>query len=179
MEKAAYIKKFLQLQSEFLAYLMVMTRNLDAAEEVFQNAAVVVLEKIHAGEQFGDFRAWTKEVIRRQALLYLRKNARNQTTDPKLLEQITRTFMEDDSTEDQTTLRTQALEHCLGQLPEDHLQMVALRYEKRFSFDQIGRHINRTGPAVQRALCRIRKTLRDGVCMRLTTFNENTPDCEP
>ena len=68
MTDASLIKELLRYQSDFMAYLMAITRDLDAAEEVFQNAAVVVAEKGAGDEEIHNFRAWAKEVVRRQAL---------------------------------------------------------------------------------------------------------------
>ena len=70
MNDPELIRQFLRHQGDFMAYLMAMVRDLDAAEEVFQNAAVVVMQ--HAGspgtEPIRDFRVWAKEIVRRQAL---------------------------------------------------------------------------------------------------------------
>ena len=43
--KTPLIQQYLQLRSEFMGYLYAMTRDADLAEEVYQNAAVVVMEK--------------------------------------------------------------------------------------------------------------------------------------
>ena len=91
MTDVPLIKRFLQHQSEFMAYLMAITRSFDASEEIFQNAAVVIMEKTDAS--IDDFRAWSKEVVRRQALHYLRKQVQSEKKikpiEPNLLEQIT------------------------------------------------------------------------------------------
>ena len=60
------IQQYLQLRSEFMGYLYAITRDAELAEEVYQNSAVVVIEKTNSDEEIRDFRAWAKEVIRRQ-----------------------------------------------------------------------------------------------------------------
>ena len=47
MSDPELVRQLLRHQGDFMAYLMAIVRDLDAAEEVFQNAAVVVMQ--HAG----------------------------------------------------------------------------------------------------------------------------------
>ena len=93
MSDVPLIKQFLRHQSDFMSYLMAITRDFDAAEEIFQNAAIVVMERSSDDEPIRDFRAWAKEVVRRQALRHLREQAKEQwvrSLEPILLEQISR-----------------------------------------------------------------------------------------
>jgi RNA polymerase sigma-70 factor (ECF subfamily) len=167
------IRNLLRHQSDFMAYLMAMVRDLDAAEEIFQNAAVVVMQ--HAddstAEPIRDFRAWAKEIVRRQALHYLRakgRAARFAPTEPELLEQIDRAFDEDDTDSGQRQREIEALRECAQRLPEIQRRMVAMRYEVRASFDSIGAAVGRTAAAVQRSLSRTRQLLHDCVQSKLT-----------
>src|ERR1700690_3677638 len=89
MPEEPLIRQLLRHQSLFMGYLMAMTRDLAAAEEIFQNVAVVVLER-GGREQIRDFAAWAKEIVRRQALHYLREKSQATTrirpVAPELLE---------------------------------------------------------------------------------------------
>jgi RNA polymerase sigma-70 factor (ECF subfamily) len=167
-DDAPLIKLFLQHQSDFMAYLMAITRDFTAAEEIFQNAAVVVIERSATREEVRDFRAWAKEVIRRQALLYLRQQSqrarRVRPLEPALLDQIGRAFVEDDTSESVLRREIAALQDCIREVPETGRKMLSLRYEQRASFRQIAAIVKRTEAAVQRALSRLRKSLHD--CVR-------------
>ena len=172
MNDPALIKDMLRHQGDFMAYLMAMVRDLDAAEEIFQNAAVVVMQYSSANDgPIRDFRAWAKEIVRRQALHYIRakgRAARCQPTEPELLEQIDRAFTEDVTDAVQRQCELDALRECAGRLPDVPRTMVAMRYEGRASFEAIGAAIGRTGAAVQRALSRTRRMLHDCVQSKLT-----------
>ena len=163
MEQIPYIKQFLRFEADFMGYLMAMTRDFDAAEEVFQNAAVVVMEQA-SGQEIRDFRAWAKEVVRRQALVHLRRQGRVLPMDPQLIEQVSRAFMEDGSCEQRRRNELSALQRCIEKLRSDHRQMVAMRYEQRHSFARIAEAVGRTAAAVQRAISRLRRSLHD--CVR-------------
>jgi RNA polymerase sigma-70 factor (ECF subfamily) len=173
MNDPSLIRQMLRHQGDFMAYIMAMVHDLDAAEEIFQNAAVVVIQH-DAGEPIHDFRAWAKEIVRRQSLRYVQregKGSRFTATEPELLEQIDRVFDEtalNDATDAMLRQREiEALRECAGRLPERQRLMVAMRYERRASFDTIGGAIGSTPGAVQRALSRTRRTLHDCVQQKL------------
>jgi RNA polymerase sigma-70 factor, ECF subfamily len=167
MDDATPIKELLRYQGEFLAYLVAITRDFNAAEEVFQNAAVVIIEGATAGEPIRNFRAWAKEIVRRQALYYLRKQGQQarhrRPIDPDLFEAISEAFLEEDEGPD---IEIKALRECLEKVPAPQRRMLAMRYEGRSSFEQIGKTVGATPAAVQRALSRLRKALHD--CVQVT-----------
>lgn len=161
------IKRFLQYQGDFMSYLMAITRDFDAAEEIFQNAAIVVMERSTDDEPIRDFRAWSKEIVRRQALRHLRQEAKSQwvrSLEPVLMEQITRAFLQDPTSESQAKQESLALRQCIQQATNENRQMLSLRYEKRASFGEIAKQMGRTDAAVQRSLSRLRKKLHE--CVR-------------
>lgn len=166
MNDAAPVKELLRYQGEFMAYLMAITRDFAAAEEVFQNAAVVIIEGAAAGAPIRNFRAWAKEVVRRQALYYLRQQSRDarrqRPIDPELFEAISDAFLEEEDTGPGP--ERQALQRCLEHVPARQRRMLALRYEKQASFAEIGQKVGTTAGAVQRALSRVRQALHD--CVR-------------
>ncbi|MDG1874373.1 MAG: hypothetical protein P8J27_10715 [Mariniblastus sp.] len=47
-----------------MGYLYAITRDADFSDEIYQNAAVVVMEQIGKADTIRDFRAWAKEVVR-------------------------------------------------------------------------------------------------------------------
>lgn len=155
------IKQFLRHESEFMGYLMAMTRDFGAAEEIFQNAAVVVMEKAGQREEIRDFRAWAKEVVRRQALLYFREagQRRSLSKNTDLIEQISASFMEDETDDVSRERELKALRRCLEFVQPDHRRMIAMRYETRSSFEMIGNALGRSSATVQRAISRVRKSL--------------------
>jgi RNA polymerase sigma-70 factor (ECF subfamily) len=176
MSDVPLIKQFLRHQSDFMSYLMAITRDFYAAEEIFQNAAIVVMERSSDDEPIRDFRAWAKEVVRRQALRHLRDQTKEQwvrSLEPILLEQISRVFMEGHADESLAKQEAAALQQCIGKVTEKQRQLLTLRYEQRASFADIGRVVGRTEAAVQRSLSRIRKQLHDCVRSRIRVAEVN------
>lgn len=168
MAQEPRVKQFLRQQSRFMGYLLALTRDLAAAEEIYQEAAVVVLERA-SDPAIADFLAWAKEVVRRQALRYLRERSRERAVDPSLLDGLSQAFLEDRSEGER---ERDALRRCLDRLPPKSAELVALRYGERRSFEEIARAIRSTGAAVQRALSRLRRALHDCVRAGLSTAEE-------
>ncbi|MDG1895235.1 MAG: sigma-70 family RNA polymerase sigma factor [Fuerstiella sp.] len=171
MDETPFIQQYLQFRSEFMGYLYAITRDAELSEEVYQNAAVVVMEQLEKPETIRDFRAWAKEVVRRQALHAIR--ARDVATrhtraiSPELLDVVSDAFLQDDSAASLVRDEANALKQCLDTLPAEKRELVALRYEGSSTFDEISDHVGSTPAAVQRALSRVRKMLHGCVQRRL------------
>ncbi|QDT59724.1 RNA polymerase sigma factor [Stieleria bergensis] len=178
MDEKPLIQQYMQLRSEFMGYLYAMTRDAELAEEIYQNAAVVVIEKADQPEVIRNFRAWAKEVVRRQALHAIRARAtaerHGRSMSPELLEAIADVFVHDESDAGVVFDETLALKQCLGGLSKDKRELVALRYERDSSFEQISKQLSSTPTAIQRALSRIRKQLHGCVQKRMQ-LAEGTP----
>jgi RNA polymerase sigma-70 factor (ECF subfamily) len=167
MRDPPLIKQLLVLQPQFMGYLMAMTRSLDAAEEIFQNVAVAMLES-PPQDEIRDFHAWAKEVVRRQALVYLRTQSRNERrtrmVDNHLLDVLCLTMDEEPPEEAISRDDLDALRRCLEKAPLRMRSLLIQRYHGRSSFAQIAHAIGGSEGAVQRALSRARLALRD--CLR-------------
>lgn len=169
MADETLIKQFLQNQGRFMGYLLAVTRDLHAAEEIFQNAAVAVIKGPE--EPVGDFLAWSKEVVRRQALYYLRERSREtgrlRPLDPALVDSLSLAFAEDAADPDTGRREREALAACLRKLPVRSGEILARRYEQHESFEEIARATRSTASAIQRAISRVRRMLHDCVRIRL------------
>jgi len=171
MTDSQLIQKYLQLRSEFMGYLYALTQDAELAEEVYQNAAVVIIEKSESDEEIHDFRAWAKEVIRRQAFHAIRSRETSRRHGrpiaPELLEAIADTLSKDHSAASFVHSEATAMQKCVDELPAEKRKLIAMRYESDASFDEISNNMNSTPAAIQRALSRIRKALHDCTKRRL------------
>lgn len=171
LDDTTLIQQYLQFRSEFMGYLYAMTRDAGLSEEVYQNAAVVVMEQSQKTETIRNFRAWAKEVVRRQALHAIRARAvaakHARAISPELLDAVSDAFLQDESEYTVVRDEARALKRCLDKLPEDKRELVAMRYEDSSGFDEISEHVGSTPAAVQRALSRVRKMLHGCVQRRM------------
>ena len=173
--KSDYLKLFLSYQDDFFAYLYSLTGNRDACLDIFQNAAVTIMENDEL-ENIRNFRAWSKELVRRQALYFLRSEAQRKVScrslEPELLDAISDLFVSDPSESSIVGDESESLSKCFEQLNDSQKLLIDLRYGNNFSFQQIAAYIESTTGAVQRSLSRVRATLRHCVEKRLVRMCE-------
>ncbi|MFC1479101.1 sigma-70 family RNA polymerase sigma factor [Planctomycetota bacterium] len=166
MNKQPLIKQLLKCQAPFMGYLVAILRDPAAAEEVFQETAVVLMEK-EKKERFqpDNFQAWAKEVVRRQALKYINKHKRDSerltSVEPRLIDEISRVFTEDKTTVSKHEQEMHALRKCLDKVPGRSRKLLALKYEKNTSLNKISEIMNSTAAAVQKMISRVRHSLKE------------------
>jgi len=86
---------------------------------------------------------------------------------PELLEGLSLAFDAEPEATDGPPKEREALAQCLKTLPSRSRRILALRYEKRQSFEEIGAALESSAQAIQRAISRIRQGLNDCVRTRL------------
>ena len=62
------LKNLLAYRWELFGFIMSLVRRTDAAEDIFQEVAAVVVERAAGAEPIRDFKAWAREVAHRQVL---------------------------------------------------------------------------------------------------------------
>ncbi len=163
MNETPLIQQYLQFRSEFMGYLYAITRDPDLSEEIYQNAAVIVMEQAGKPDTLDDFRAWAKEVVRRQAFHAIRSREKasklTRAVSPEFFDVVSMAFLEDQTEAVAVSSESAALKECLNGLPTDKRLLVTLRYESGASFDSISNQLNPTPAAIQSSLSRVRRLL--------------------
>ena len=73
-------------------------------------------------------------------------------------------------TEQANQRQLNALEDCRSQLAPEAREALSLRYEKRMTFEEIGRRLNRSSAASQRLLSRLRLALKKCIEKRISQY---------
>jgi RNA polymerase sigma factor (sigma-70 family) len=172
MERLA--SRLLLHRDALFGYLLVLLRNWDEAEEVFQEVCVVVLEKERDGLIVERFLPWCREIARRVVLRHWRRRSKTpRSLSPEVMAAIDQAFSLRDAEEERhsrTGQLVQAVKRCLKRLP-DHLRAILdLFYRDSLSLGDIAHRLGRTEGAVQVALSRTRMRLAE--CARVTLAKE-------
>ena len=113
MDETPLIQQYVQLRSQFMSYLYAIARDAELAEEIYQNAAIVVIEQAARQETIHNFRAWAKEVVRRQALHAIRarqvSTQHSRAMSPELLDAVSDVFLQEES--EDSLVRDEAATH--------------------------------------------------------------------
>lgn len=159
--KSDFMSHFLATERKIRAFARALTIHPDDAEEVFQQAAVTMLEKYEQREAGVDFTQWACRIVIFKVMEFRQKHRRDRLRfSTETLDAIARDGME---SIELVTDRSLALERCLEQLQPQYRQMIAARYVHDESVEAIAKTMGRTVQAVYRALSRSRRTLHE--CM--------------
>lgn len=130
------------------------------ADEILQDAKVVMWKKFESFETGTNFAAWGKKIALGLTLNYRRSNKRRKTvpTEAAFIEAVA---AEMDRIHPGEDVRADALENCLQKLPQTHREMILWRYFEELEITEIAAKTKRSETAVYRMLSRIRKGLEE------------------
>jgi RNA polymerase sigma-70 factor (ECF subfamily) len=148
-----------------LGYVVSIVRDPDLAEDVFQNVAVVVLDKAGAVARDEDFPAWARRVARLESLTALRKRKRA----PELLDHSVLEMLEGhwSATETAPAPARKALRECVERLSPYARQLIHMRYVENLSALAVAERLNRSPNTIYVALSRTYRHLAGCVQRRL------------
>lgn len=168
-------ERFLCLFSESEAALQAFVRALlpssSDASQVSQDVAVVLWQKFVDFDATRDFRKWAFGVARYQVLAFLRDRGRDRHVfSGDLVDELA-----DQAEEAVPRHRAQqeALETCLGKLPESQRVLVLAAYAEGVRMDELASKRGQTAMSLYKALQRIRKALME--CVGRTLAGERLP----
>ena len=162
----AYIGKILSVQDRMYAYIFSLVGNPDAADEVLQEANLVLTRKADEGKLVNNFGAWACKVSFFQVKAYRQRIRRDRHLfDDEVLGLLATSG--EKATEDLSP-RHQALRECLEVLPSKHRELAMDRYAPGGSVQEIARESNRTVGAISQTLYRIRAALLECIERKLS-----------
>jgi RNA polymerase sigma factor (sigma-70 family) len=148
-----------------LGYVASIVRDPDLAEDVFQNVALVVLDKAGCVERDEEFPVWARRVARLESLAALRKRRRS----PELLDQSVLELLEDEWSAGDAgpAPARKALRECVEKLSPYAQKLIRLRYVDGLSGQDVAECLNRSANTVYVALSRTYRHLAGCVERRL------------
>jgi RNA polymerase sigma-70 factor (ECF subfamily) len=148
-----------------LAYIVSIVRDPDLAEDVFQNVAIVVLDKAAVVTRDEEFPAWARRVARFESLAALRKRKRTpELLDPSVLELLEDHWSAGDGA---PAPARKALRECVEKLSPYARQLIQMRYVDDLSGQEVAERLNRSPNTVYVALSRTYRHLAGCVQRRL------------
>jgi RNA polymerase sigma-70 factor (ECF subfamily) len=162
------LRQLLSRRRELLGYIRALVRDWDAAEDVFQEVCVIVLNKRDALVAGDGLKAYFRTTARHAALALLEKRGRAPATlSPELLDAFERAWSRAPS--EQSSAKMELLQDCVRQLPPRSRQLLALRYEAQLTGQALGDKIGSTAESAYVALSRIHRALKNCVTQRSMT----------
>ncbi len=160
MDRAQFLQAFLGHRQVLFAFILSIVRERNAAEDIFQEAALIAFEKCAEFQAGTDFGAWVREIARRRILKAREAHASRRLValEPEAIDAIAAAHGRSEAGAWQE--RERALEKCLEKLPERQRLIVRYRYQDLLDFDKIAAKLQSTVNSVQVTLTKVRKALR-------------------
>lgn len=153
------------------AAVVSMLGGAEGAQDVLQETNAALLEKAMEYDPARPFIPWAIGFARTQVLAWRKKQSRDRLVlDDELFEAVADRLVTDPPPSNR---RLEALERCLGKLPQTSRELVAARYVRGESVQTIADRSGRSVNVVSVSLFRIRQALLD--CVRATLATEGEP----
>lgn len=164
--------EFIQLlekhQNQIFGYIFCIVRNLPDAEDVFQQTALTLWDKIDEFTPGTNFTAWAKAVARNKSLTLLRTQRRERAKfSDEVLEQLAERELWSPQMADD---RLSALAKCRQKLSKMDQTLLAKCYGTASTIREAAEQLNRPVESVYSSLSRIRRALYE--CIRRSLSKE-------
>lgn len=160
-----FVQLFTRHQRRLYLYILAQVPNPVDAEEILQEANVVIWRKFSQFEPESNFFAWCCQIARYEVLKYRDRwrKQRERFSDIFIEEVAAAAEQESDNLED----RRQALIDCLGKLRPRDRELIQCRYAPGASGKTVAKLLRRPVNSVYQSLGRIRRSLLECISRRL------------
>ncbi len=166
------VRNLLEHRRTVYGFIFGLTRDVDVAEEIFQDVSVTVLEETAKRLEVDRFVPWVLGVARNRVSDYYRKNRRRSPLPAALEDAVAEAFEQAEESREQAARRVQGLLDCVELLPPRQKQILELRYRDRLPLTGVSTEVGWTVNAAKVALSKIRKTLL--ACLRAKDLIEGS-----
>lgn len=162
---AEFVQLFTKHQRRLYLYILAQVPNPLDAEEILQEANVVIWRKFDRFQPGTSFLAWAGQIARFEVLKHLDRRRRDRVRFSDLfVEQIADEALAEAP---QLEERRRALIFCLGTLRQRDRELIRLRYSPGETGHNLAKLLGRPVNSVYQSLGRIRKTLLECINRRL------------
>jgi RNA polymerase sigma-70 factor (ECF subfamily) len=152
-----FVELMTQYQGRLYGYVLSLSADPNVANDVLQEANVVLWKQWRQFEPGSNFKAWAFRIAHFQYMAYRQKRLRDKTLfSDELLATLASEAKEVDERHEE---RAAALERCLEQMPPRSREAIRLRYADDLNVSDIAQKLNRNANAVYQILFRARQWL--------------------
>jgi RNA polymerase sigma-70 factor (ECF subfamily) len=162
-----FLRFFLQNQRRLYAYILTLVANRADADDVLQEASLVMWDKFDESHPPQDFAAWGCRIAYFKVLDFYKKSGRSRVHfSDAMLAHVAETAVEQAGTL-QLDERREALNGCIEKLNAGDRELLARRFAEGATTQSTAAQVGRSVEAVYKALAKIRQALFDCVSKRL------------
>ena len=160
------LKAALECRTELVAYARSLLGNYSAADDVLQEAMLVVVNKYDQFQDGTSMLAWCRSIVRIEVLRAKQRYQRERTLADRLLDDAIDAAFDEFQTvrrHDEAESWREALRRYLKRVPERGQGVLKARFADELSYQQIGERLGMNIEAVRKALFRLKKQVRSCV----------------
>jgi RNA polymerase sigma-70 factor, ECF subfamily len=173
VDREQFLEAFLKHEANLRAFVAALVRNRQDCEDVFQETAMTLWRKYEEYDPQRPFGAWAKGIAAKKVLQCRTRSGRVPTPfSPETINTIADALERNEQRHSQWSTEVDALEKCAETLPEQHREILGLRYTQGWSIAQIAERLGNTPTALAMTFSRIRARLYDCVQQRLGRSEE-------
>jgi RNA polymerase sigma-70 factor (ECF subfamily) len=162
-----FLRLFMQNKHRLYAYILTLLPNRADADDVLQEASLVMWDKFDEGHPPADFAAWGCRVAYFKVLDFYKRGHRCRVRfSQPMLERLAETAVEQAATL-QLDERREALAACMEKLSPRDRDLLACRFAEGATTQSTAAQVRRSVDAVYKALAKIRQALFDCVTRTL------------
>jgi RNA polymerase sigma-70 factor (ECF subfamily) len=160
-------------QSQLFGYIHCLVRDLNDADDLFQQTTVILWKKFAEFDRRRSFVAWACGVARLEVANFLRSRSRHRLyfTDELNLLLIE---AQDEMPADEMEERREALAHCIERLRDRDRKLLQDCYGREAGVNAVAERQGRSSQSVHNSLRRIRRALFE--CIRRALAQETHPE---
>jgi len=162
-----FLRLFLQNERRLYAYILTLLPHRADADDVLQEASLVMWDKFDENHPPDDFAAWGCRIAYFKVLDFHKKSQRSRVRfSQAMLERVAETAVEQAGTL-QLDTRSAALSDCIEKLPPRDRDLLGRRFAQGATTRSAAADVGRSVEAVYKALAKIRQALFDCVSKAL------------
>lgn len=159
-------------QGQLFGYIFAAVRNLDDAEELYQQTSIILWRKFSGFQPDSNFVRWAYKVAKFEILHFQRSKRRSPVV---FNDRVLANLAEVQASQEDSLRREhqEILAECVDELPAADQRIVRLCYGKQRSIKQVAGQLNYSAQTIYNSLSRIRRVLYD--CVHLKQAVEQEP----
>lgn len=152
-----FVDLMTQHQGRLYGYLLSLSADPDAANDILQEANIVLWKQSHQFQPGSNFTAWAFRIAHFQFMAYRQRQLRDKTLfSDELLATLAGEAREVDEWHEE---RAAALEKCLERMPDRSREAIRMRYADELKVSDMAAILERSANAVSQILFRARQWL--------------------
>jgi RNA polymerase sigma-70 factor (ECF subfamily) len=164
-----FLRLFVTHESKIRGYILCMVNHWADADDILQEAVIVMMKKFQGFDSAERFLTWALRVAHFEVLNHVQKRRNHLPLfSPAVLEAIEEKAAREIQAQDS---RREALQACIRKLRERDQELLRLRYEVEATTQSVAQTVGRSTDAVYKALNRIHHQLL--MCVRRTLAQES------